>query len=46
MEILPLMYWIPKMYKNPFGSRFIIALPKYTLKTLLNNAIAIFKVFL
>ena len=21
---LPIMYWIPKLYKNPVGSRFII----------------------
>ena len=24
-KILPLMYWIPKMHKNPVGARFIIA---------------------
>ena len=24
-EILPSMYWMPKMHKNPTGQRFIIA---------------------
>lgn len=45
MEILPLMYWIPKMYKNPVGSRFIIASPKCTLKPLSKNITATFKLF-
>ena len=30
----PLMYWIRKMYKNPLGSRLIIASPKLALKLL------------
>ena len=45
METLPLMYWIPKMYKNPVGSRFIIASPKCTLKPLSKNITATFKLF-
>ena len=40
-EILPLMQWIPRMHKNPVVSRFIIALPKCTLKPLSNNITAI-----
>ena len=43
METLALMYWIPKMYKNPVGSRFIITSPKCTLKPLSKDITAIFK---
>ena len=39
METLALMYWIPKMYKNPVGSRFIITSPKRTLKPLSKDII-------
>ena len=44
IETLPLMYWIPKMHENPVRPRFIIALPKCTLKPLLKNITAVFKV--
>ena len=37
METLPLIYWIPKMHKNPLGSRFTIASQKCTLKPLLED---------
>ena len=43
METLVLMYWIPKMYKNPIGSRFIITSAKCTLKPLSKDITAIFK---
>ena len=46
MEKLPLlMCWIPEMYKNPVGLKFILAAPKRTLKLLSNNIIARFKLF-
>lgn len=44
METLPVMYCIPKMHKNPIGSRFIIALPKLMLKPLLEDITAVLKV--
>ena len=31
-KTLPIMYWIPKMHKNPTGARFIIASKKYSTK--------------
>ena len=45
MENLPLMYWIPKMHKNPVGFRFIIASPQCTLKHLAKDLTAIFRFF-
>ena len=39
------MYWIPNMHKNPVGSKVIIASPKCTLKLLLMDITAIFKLF-
>ena len=45
MENLPLMYWIPKMHKNPVGFRFIIASPRCTLKHLAKDLTAIFRLF-
>ena len=30
MRKLPCIYWLPKLHKNPFGSRFIAASNKYT----------------
>ena len=45
MENLPLMYWIPKMHKNPVGFRFIIASPQCTLKHLAKDLTAIFRLF-
>ena len=34
MEELPTLYWMPKLHKNPFGSRFIAASNKCTTKPL------------
>ena len=34
MEQLPCMYWLPKLHKTPFGSRFIAASNKCTTKPL------------
>ena len=45
MDCLPLMYWIPKLHKNPVGNRFIIASPKCSLKTLLKDVTPILKLF-
>ena len=45
METLSLMCWIPKMDKNPVGSRFIIASPKCALKPLSKDITAILKLF-
>ena len=45
METLPLMYWIPKMHKNPVESIFIIASPKCTLNPFSMDIIAIFNLF-
>ena len=39
------MYWIPKLHKNPIGSRFIIASPKCSIKTLAKDLTKLFKVF-
>ena len=39
----PLMYWNRKMYKNPLGSRLIIASPKLALKLLSKDITAISK---
>ena len=32
-KALPLMYWIPKMHKNPIGARFIVASKSCSTKT-------------
>ena len=34
MKQLPTIYWLPKLHKNPFGSRFIAASNKCTTKPL------------
>ena len=34
MQDLPVMYWIPKMHKNPITFRFIIASPACSIKPL------------
>ena len=44
-EALTLMYCIPNMHKNPVRSRFIIALPKCTVKPLSKDVKAISKHF-
>ena len=45
MEVLPLIYWIPKMHKNPTSFRFIIASPRCSLKPLSKDLTSIFKLF-
>ena len=45
MENLPLIYWIPKMHKNPVGFRFIIASPQSSMKKLAKDLTAIFRLF-
>ena len=45
MDCLPLMYWIPKIHKNPVGNRFIVASPKCSLKPLLKDVTCILKLF-
>ena len=45
METLPLIYWIPKIHKNPVGSKAIKASSKCALKSLSKNIHAIFKLF-
>ena len=45
MRDLPIMYWIPKMHKNPIGFRFIIASPVCSIKPLSRDITSIFKLF-
>ena len=45
MDCIPLMYWIPKIHKNPVGNRFIAASPKCSLKPLLKDVTCILKLF-
>ena len=45
MEVLPLIYWLPKIHKTPVGFRFIIASPKCSLKPLAKDKTALFKLF-
>ena len=40
---VPIMYWIPKMHKNPIKARFIIASPKSSIKPLARTIISIFR---
>ena len=40
---LPVAYWIPKMHKNPIGSRFIIASKNCVTKKLSKNITSAFK---
>ena len=42
---LPIMYWIPKMHKNPIKARFIIASPKSSIKPLARTITSIFCLF-
>ena len=42
-ETLPIIYWMPKMHKNPSGARFIIASSKCSTKPLSKNISYIFK---
>ena len=43
---LPNMYWILKMHKNPIKARFIIASPKFYIKSSARTITSIFGVFL
>ena len=45
MQDLPVMYWIPKMHKNPISFRFIIASPVCSIKPLSKDITSIFKLF-
>ena len=45
MELLPTMYWIPKIHKDPIGFRFIVASPKCTVKHLSKDITSVFKLF-
>ena len=45
MQDLPVMYWIPKMHKNPINFRFIIAYPVCSFKPLSKDKRSIFKLF-
>ena len=42
-KILPIMYWIPKMHKNPIGTRFIVASSKCSTKPLSKGVSRAFK---
>ena len=42
-ETLPIMYWMPKMHKNPSGARFIVASSKCSTKPLSKSISYIFK---
>ena len=43
MEQLPTMYWLPKLHKNPYGSRFIAASNKCSTMPLLGLLTTILK---
>ena len=43
MKCLQTPYWLPKMYKDPIGARFIIASKKCTVKTISKNVTSDFK---
>ena len=42
-QSLPIMYWMPKLHKNPIGSRFIIASKKCSTKPLSTVISRVFK---
>ena len=42
-QCLPIMYWIPKMHKNPVDSRFIVASAKCSTKPLSKAVSTVFK---
>ena len=44
-KCLPTMYWMPKMHKNPIGSRFIVASKICSTKKLSADVSKIFKLF-
>ena len=37
------MYWMPKMYKNPIKSRFVMASPKPSIKPLARTITSVFR---
>ena len=45
MQDLPVMYWFPKMLKNPISFCFIIASPVCSIKPLSKDITSIFKLF-
>ena len=45
-KLLPHIYWLPKLHKNPVKSRFIIAAPNCSIKSLSKVVTKIFKLFL
>ena len=45
-HMLPHMYWLPKLHKNPPKPRFIIAAPNCTVKKLSKALTCILKLFI
>ena len=46
MKLLPDIYWIPKLHKNPIKFRFIIASKYCTIKSLSKNISSVFALFI
>ena len=44
-KVLPHIYWLPKLHKNPIKFRFIIAAPKCSIKPLSQTITKVFKLF-
>ena len=44
-EVLPNIYWLPKLHKNPLKFRFIIAVPQCSLKPLSKAITSVFRLF-
>ena len=44
-QYLPVMYWIPKMHKNPISFRFIKASQLCSIKPISKDTTSIFKLF-
>ena len=44
-KVLPHMYWLPKLHKNPIKFRFIIAAPNCSVKPLVKTVTKLFKLF-
>ena len=44
-NLLPHMYWLPKLHKNPPKPRFIVAAPNCTIKKLAQSLTSILKLF-
>ena len=42
-KLLPIMYYLPKMYKTPLGPRFIVASNYYNTKALSDTTPKLFK---